>query len=247
MPAWSQSLKSYLAKNRVLLLWLGGVLFIALIERILLSAFYPPVAYNDSSSYRSLANAIRAGWVGYDGTRTPGYPMFLAIVGPDQVVYRVQQILGLLVTAIFFYLGWKSTNRPAIGALVALLHTLNMGQLFFEANLLTETLATSAASLLSRRLRRLWGLTPFLYLVATTVWITSVVQTLLDHGDNPRFLVPMQSWVVFWVAWICFFSIQAWLKRRAAPGRVPAEREFPAGQDPLRVRREQALQPGAES
>ncbi|HEX9090354.1 MAG TPA: hypothetical protein VF831_02640, partial [Anaerolineales bacterium] len=33
-----------------------------------------------------------------------------------------------------------------------------------------------------------------------TIWIASVVQTLLDHGDNPRFLVPLQSLVVLWVA-----------------------------------------------
>jgi hypothetical protein len=25
------------------------------------------------------------------------------------------------------------------------------------------------------------------------------VQTLLDHGDNPRFLVPLQTWVLLWV------------------------------------------------
>jgi hypothetical protein len=451
-------------------------MLIALIERIILFAFYPPVSYNDSSSYRSLANAIQAGWVGYDGTRTPGYPMFLALVGPDQAVYLVQQILGLLVTSIFFFLGWKSTGRLAIGALAAQLHTLNLGQLFFEANLLTETLATfwlmcallgafvwylrpapgrrgillagaigissalaaltrplyiflpvwlalclavsiqnrrlrfnwtpllgilipaviilgtwvnyinrnyhmmalttmtgfhlvqhtgyyfefvpdkyaalrdtfiryrdariaetgtagntifaaipemmrvsglsfydlsrtltrisidlifhhpdlylkraakgwwyfwrtpfywspeqvqatilrpplilladvervvlfacnllflatSMGSLFVRRLRRLWGLTPFMYLVATIIWITSVVQTLLDHGDNPRFLVPMQSWVVFWAAWIAYFSIRAWLKRgRPSP-------LSPSG-IPKRVRRGQDLWPGAES
>ncbi len=32
------------------------------------------------------------------------------------------------------------------------------------------------------------------------IWITSILQTLLDHGDNPRFLVPLQSLVVLWVA-----------------------------------------------
>ena len=29
-----------------------------------------------------------------------------------------------------------------------------------------------------------------------------MVQTLLDHGDNPRFLVPLQSLVVLWVVWV---------------------------------------------
>jgi len=30
------------------------------------------------------------------------------------------------------------------------------------------------------------------------IWFTSVVQTIVDHGDNPRFLVPLQA-VVFFV------------------------------------------------
>jgi hypothetical protein len=29
------------------------------------------------------------------------------------------------------------------------------------------------------------------------VWLISILQTLLDHGDNPRFLVPMQMVVIF--------------------------------------------------
>jgi len=29
------------------------------------------------------------------------------------------------------------------------------------------------------------------------VWLISVVQTLADHGDNPRFLMPLQMLVFF--------------------------------------------------
>lgn len=36
---------------------------------------------------------------------------------------------------------------------------------------------------------------------AGLVWWISIVQTLVDHGDNPRFLVPLQM-VVFYVV-IC--------------------------------------------
>jgi hypothetical protein len=31
------------------------------------------------------------------------------------------------------------------------------------------------------------------------IWLTSIVQTLVDHGDNPRFLMPMQMLVLFLV------------------------------------------------
>jgi hypothetical protein len=36
------------------------------------------------------------------------------------------------------------------------------------------------------------------------IWIASILQTLIDHGDNPRFLVPLQSLVVLWVALIIY-------------------------------------------
>ena len=38
------------------------------------------------------------------------------------------------------------------------------------------------------------------------VWLISVVQTLLDHGDNPRFLLPLQM-VVFFVIIIVLESM----------------------------------------
>jgi hypothetical protein len=39
----------------------------------------------------------------------------------------------------------------------------------------------------------------FLWFLLGNIWIASILQTLLDHGDNPRFLVPLQSLVVLWV------------------------------------------------
>jgi hypothetical protein len=38
---------------------------------------------------------------------------------------------------------------------------------------------------------------PVLWLSLVMVWLISIVQTLLDHGDNPRFLVPIQMVVIF--------------------------------------------------
>jgi hypothetical protein len=67
-------------------------------------------------------------------------------------------------------------------------------------------LATSTAALVSHRLRVGWKITPFLALLACTVWGTSILQTLLDHGDNPRFLVPLEWAAVFWVLWVGWHS-----------------------------------------
>ena len=51
-------------------------------------------------------------------------------------------IMGLVTTLLLFYIVWRVTHRPALAGLAGLAHTLNLGQLFFEANLLTETLTT---------------------------------------------------------------------------------------------------------
>lgn len=122
--------------------WLAIVATISLLERVLLYLFYRPVAYHDTASYRRLAEAVLDGWTRYDGTRVPGYPAFLALIGSDERVYAAQLALGFLTTLLFFYIGWRVSGKGWFGALAALAHTLNLQQLFFEANLITESLAT---------------------------------------------------------------------------------------------------------
>ena len=115
---------------------------LAALIRLGLFLVYGPVAYSDTPSYRRLAEAILHGFKSYDGTRTPGYPAFLALVGSDQCVYITQLLLGLLITLLLFWMMWRLTGNPWLSSAAALLHTFNLGQLFFEANLLTETLTT---------------------------------------------------------------------------------------------------------
>jgi 4-amino-4-deoxy-L-arabinose transferase-like glycosyltransferase len=122
--------------------WFWVVVAVAGIQRLLMRVFYPVVPLNDTGSYRRSAEAILGGWVQYDGTRTPGYPAFMAVIGPDERVYTAQLLLGFIITLLFFYIGWKITGRGWFGALAALAHTLSVQQFFFEADLMTETLAT---------------------------------------------------------------------------------------------------------
>lgn len=128
-------------KRKVLLCFLI-VLLISILIRVFLFTSYLPVSYNDTPSYWRSAEAVLQGLDNYDGTRTPGYPTFLAMAGNESVVYALQLGLGLLVSLIFFFFGWKLTQNPVFGALIGLSHTLNAGQVFFEANILTETLTT---------------------------------------------------------------------------------------------------------
>ena len=120
----------------------SSFLLSAFCSRLLIILLYQPVAYGDTPSYRRLADTVLHGFAGYDGTRTPGYPVFLALVGNDQHVWLAQLLLGFITTLLIFFIGWKLTDKPWFGGLLALAHTLNLGQLFFESNLLTESLTT---------------------------------------------------------------------------------------------------------
>ncbi len=122
-------------------------MLVALAVRGILWLGYQPVSYSDTNSYHRTALAILGGWEMYDGTRTPGYPLFVALFSPgadgwETRVWLAQMGLGVIITLLMFYLGWQISGRAWVGAGAALVHTLNLGQLFFEADLLTETLTT---------------------------------------------------------------------------------------------------------
>ena len=88
--------------------------------RLLLLQVYGPVAYSDTPSYRRLAEAVLNGFQRYDGTRTPGYPIFLALVGGDQQVYIVQLMLGFLTTLLLFWIGWRLTQNAWVAGAMGL-------------------------------------------------------------------------------------------------------------------------------
>jgi hypothetical protein len=77
------------------------------------------------------------------------------------------------------------------------------------------TLAANAAFLLisvavvvSRGVRDRINLDWIFAATAGLIWLTSIIQTLVDHGDNPRFLVPLQMLVFFIVMRAGFNWIQ---------------------------------------
>jgi hypothetical protein len=125
-----------------LTVWLVIVVAVSLLERLLTIIFYQPLAYSDTPSYRRLADTVLHGFSQYDGTRTPGYPVFMALLGTDQHVWLAQLLVGFITTLLLFYIGWKLTDHAWFGGMIALAHSLNLSQLLFESNLLTETLTT---------------------------------------------------------------------------------------------------------
>lgn len=123
--------------------WLALVLVVAVLVRAGLWLAYPLAESNDTPTYRHLSNSLRNhGFERYNGTRAPGYPFFLMLTRADSVTYAAQLTLGVMTTLLVFYIAWKLTRRAWFAGLMGLAHTLNLGQLFFEASLLTESLAT---------------------------------------------------------------------------------------------------------
>ena len=122
--------------------WFLGLALIGLAERLALRLVYSPASFGDTPSYMRLAEALqRSGLGSYDGTRAPGYPAFLALLGRDPgTVWLAQMALGWGASMLLFSLGWKTTGSLRLGAAAAMLYNLTAGLILFEANLLSETL-----------------------------------------------------------------------------------------------------------
>ena len=115
---------------------------VGLVLRIGFWLSYAPVSYGDTPSYIRLATALKdAGLSRYDATRVPGYPVFLALLGGDpELIWIAQMALGWGISMLLFVFAWRAAGSPAFGALVGLLYNFIPGPVFFEANLLSETL-----------------------------------------------------------------------------------------------------------
>jgi 4-amino-4-deoxy-L-arabinose transferase-like glycosyltransferase len=130
--------------------WLALVLVLAVLVRLGMWAAYTPYESNDTPTYLHLARSLanHNGFESYNGTRTPGYPIFLMLCGSITCAYAVQLTLGLLTTLLFFYIGWKVSGRAWLAGFAGLAYALNPALLFYEAALLSEALATFLLALL---------------------------------------------------------------------------------------------------
>jgi len=129
--------------------WGIAVAAFGLIERWLVGRFYQPISYGDTAPYLRLANdLLTRGLGGYDGTRVPGYPIFLLLLRMDPSrVWLAQLAIGWGISLLLFWIGWRTSGSALLGASLALIYDLTPGLFFFESNLLSETLATFLAIL----------------------------------------------------------------------------------------------------
>ena len=128
--------------NKTAKVHLAITTIIAVLVRAWLWFEYPIFSGNDSATYLHLANSLRnnLGFGHYNGTRTPGYPFFLALINDLRFVYFAQLTLGILTTLLIFWLTFQLTNNSWAALAASLSHTLNIQQLLFEGALLSEAL-----------------------------------------------------------------------------------------------------------
>ncbi len=209
----------------------GIVAAVAALQRAALWLIYASISYGDTGSYFRAAEVLRQGSLnGYDGTRVPGYPAFVALLGADpRTVFAGQLALGWLTTMLLFYWGWKLTRRPWAAAAISAGYTLIPGLFLFEANLLTESLtgfllvvgfvfhlelgrrSTAGGRLLAAFLLGLAsgvvGLVRILF-YPFTVWLIPFVWGSGRSGPAGRaaatiaFLAPALGILLGWVGWV---------------------------------------------
>jgi 4-amino-4-deoxy-L-arabinose transferase-like glycosyltransferase len=131
-------------KKNVWLPWYLLMLLSACALRAGLWFVYSPKHTSDLQGYLDVTQMIlRMDFSHNGGARPPAYPLLLALSGPNEYVTWIYQMgLGLLISTMLFLFSWKLIRSAPWAFFIALLYSLNVAQLFFEATMLAETLST---------------------------------------------------------------------------------------------------------
>lgn len=193
---------------------------------------YQPVTWPDSGTYSTMASYIHDfDFSSYKGWRTPAYPLVLLLAGQNPFfVWLVQCAMGVVISLLLFWICFVYTGNAAWSLLGGLAHTLALNQLFFEANILSETLSaflvvSSVASLVYAlkdgrpQYGVATGLVSGLTALARPVYIylgpVFVILMLLFQRDSKRlaaafavaFLLPLLGWAAFNKVTIDYFGL----------------------------------------
>ena len=104
---------------------------------------YQPAVYPDSHTYTELASQIATlNFVGYEGWRTPGYPLLLLITGGNlRALWLAQAALGVLGSVVLYRLVLRYTGTVLLAFAAGACHSLALNQVFLEASVLSESMA----------------------------------------------------------------------------------------------------------
>lgn len=139
--------------------WLAVALALSAALRLWTIVTTSPNLYPDSYQYLELARRLGDLDLAADvGQRTPLYPAMLLILGNDPDLVRLaQMVFGLAIVAAVFSVIWMLTHNAWSACVGSLLYGLNLAQLRFESDVLTETLTALLLTLSAAFLTWLWA------------------------------------------------------------------------------------------
>jgi hypothetical protein len=113
---------------------------------------------------------------------------------------------------------WAAVYWTADAITIPALVPVLRGLIFIERGIMILAnlgfLTVSLTVIFWKKARAALGMDPFLWLALASIWAASVAQTLLDHGDNPRYLIPLQTLVIVIVAWWSLQIFSVWKTNR---------------------------------
>jgi len=124
--------------------WLFALVLSGVLIRVGLLSGYEPLASPDTPTYFTAARDLMSGdFTQGQGRRTPGYPLFIALVGeaPERLKLAYMGV-GIAISLLLFHITLLMTRRAGVAFAVGMSYHLSLQQLFLEATLLTETLTT---------------------------------------------------------------------------------------------------------
>jgi 4-amino-4-deoxy-L-arabinose transferase-like glycosyltransferase len=164
-----------------------------------------PQVYSDAWGYIEPALTLLKGdfsLAAWRSERGPAYPLLLWLIflvfGESNLsaVIIVQTILGAVITALLFFLGWKLTGSRLVAALASLAYALNVSAALFEISILSETqatfLAVCALGFGVHLLRLAWNGSPLrrFFLMCTLEGLICALLALSKHMFAAYSLVP---------------------------------------------------------
>src|SRR5262249_31763941 len=108
-----------------------------------------PTTYNDTASYETLMRMLLSrDFRGYDGSRTPAYPLLMIACEDDaRVLFVVHMLMGIATAVILYRAFLLFSGSRGLALAVGMSHHLNLSALLYEATLLTETSTTLLCAL----------------------------------------------------------------------------------------------------
>ena len=123
---------------------LVSLIVLCVLLRVAMIFIYPAVEFADTGGYRLLAwQLTNLNFSGYEGFRTPIYPLLLAVCGLNwNVVRLVQFLFGISISVMLFTVTYWRTGSVILALFVGASYSLSLNALFFESSILTESSCT---------------------------------------------------------------------------------------------------------